>query len=273
MMPLPRDLPQALRHIAESAAREGGRVAREAFGSDLNVERKADGSEVTPADLAAQTAVIRHIRTVRPHDCFLTEEETADSSLSTADPGAIWWIIDPIDGTRNFIRGVPLFACSVAACSSSSAIAGAIYWVSQDTMYSAALGHGATCNARALLPLDAGRARDGRSGRPVVGVPSSISDEIRDTALRWIDNGVVRNLGSTALHLALVAAGGMDAALCSDSKLWDIAAGWVLITELRGRIHHPSGGAIFPREISLYDRSCTPCVAIRDERVAARLQN
>lgn len=271
-MSLSPDLILSLQQLAENAAREGGRVAREAFGSDLRVERKPDGSEVTPADLAAQNAIIHHIRAVRPHDCFLTEEVTGDVPPPCDRPDAIWWIIDPIDGTRNFIRGVPLFACSVAACTTDSAVAGAIFWVSQNTLYSAARGRGASCNGQPLAPLDLARTRDGRSGRPVVGVPSSIGDEIRDAALRWIDRGVVRNLGSTALHLALVAAGGMDATLCSDSKLWDIAAGWVMVTELRGLIHAADGGPIFPRSLTAYDRECTPCIAIRDEIVAAKLR-
>lgn len=262
----------ALRRLADDAAREGGRVASAAFGAALRVERKSDGSEVTQADRDAQAAIIRHIRTARPHDRFLGEEDAAPEVDTPVRPDTIWWIIDPIDGTRNFIRGVPLFACSVAACSSSEPLAGAIYWPPQDTLYSAGLGLGATCDGIALRPLNAAAPPDGRSGRPVVGVPSAMNDEIRSIALEWIERGVVRNLGSTALHLALVATGGMDAALCSDSKLWDIAAGWIMIRELGGFITAPDGSPIFPRDIAAYDYSSTPCITIRDARVAERLR-
>lgn len=271
MIPQSTKLISSLRQLAESAAREGGAIARAAFGADLRVERKADGSEVTQADVEAQDAIVRVIRASRPNDRFLTEEVNDSSASSENRDDGIWWIIDPIDGTRNFIRGVPLFACSVAACTRDTALAGAIYWVAQDSMYSASIGGGASCNGNALANLTETRTPDGRSGRPVVGVPSSIGDEIRRTAYDWIDRGVVRNLGSTALHLALVAAGGMDATMCSDSKLWDIAAGWVMIHELGGLISTPDGRPIFPCDIAGYDRSCTPCIAIRDKQVAARL--
>lgn len=262
----------ALRRLAEEAAREGGRIANTALGAALSVDRKSDGSEVTQADRDAQAAIIRLIRSTRPHDQFLGEEDAGIEAQPSALPNSIWWIIDPIDGTRNFIRGVPLFACSVAACSPTAPLAGAIYWPQQDAMYSAGLGLGATCNGIALRPLTETVPPDGRSGRPVVGIPSAMSDEIRSIAMEWIERGVVRNLGSTALHLALVASGGMDATLCSDSKLWDIAAGWILIRELGGQITAPDGGPLFPREIAAYDRSSTPCVTIRDLRVAARLR-
>ena len=115
----PRDAAgqRELRLLAERAARLGGRLARAYAGAPLGVRLKSDRSEVTDADEATQAALIRELRAARPADAFLTEEVQPPGPEAPPSPcnDRVCWVIDPIDGTRNFVRGLPVYACSVAA--------------------------------------------------------------------------------------------------------------------------------------------------------------
>ncbi len=247
--PLPAAAAEALRRLAESAARVGGAVAREAFGRTQVVSLKGDRSEVTEIDIAAQRAIVAHLRAQRPDDAFVGEESAeADSGPSAAPPDSeIWWIIDPIDGTRNYIRGVPSFSCSVAAMRGGVPVAGAVYEPIADLMYTAALGGGARINGRpaAVHGCDA----DPPAAPPdklLVAVPSARREATRRLVSLVVERHVVRNYGSVALHLAMVAAGQLDAAAAGNPKLWDIAAGLLLVTEAGGVVTAPDGAAILP---------------------------
>lgn len=273
--------PARLRGLAEQAARAGGRVARAAFGTEGHVRMKPDRSEVTDADLAAEHAVIEFLRIARPYDVFLAEEQTpaAGSSPGCADgsaanPGVVCWVIDPIDGTRNFIRGVPWFATCVTAMSGGWPIASATYDPLRDVCYSAQREGGTWEGSRRLSVASAhttltgeapasgpATALTGRNPRPLVAIPSTRHETARSLVLRSLDEFVVRNLGSSALHLALVAAGQLDAALLTGCKLWDIAAGWLMVTESGGRMTRLDGGDLFPVDVARYAGAEMPCVA------------
>jgi myo-inositol-1(or 4)-monophosphatase len=275
------ETPAGLRELAEQAARVGGRVACAAFGTENRVRLKSDRSEVTDADLAAERAVIELLRAARPHDAFLAEEQTGvagfqpgGAGLQPVHPARICWVIDPIDGTRNFIRGVPWFATCVAAVSGGWPIAGAIYDPLRDVCYTAQRGEGAWESGRPLklasLPpvqtdeapaLPPAAAQTGRHPRPLVAIPSTRHEAARTLVLRSLDEFVVRNLGSSALHLALVAAGRLDGALLTGCKLWDIAAGWLVVTESGGRMTRLDGSELFPVDVAGYSGAEMPCVA------------
>lgn len=261
--------------LAEAAARAGGAVARAAFKSDLAARRKADGSEVTDADEAAQAATLVAIWSQRPQDAIIAEEDIVAGGGSPPAPrrsDRICWIIDPIDGTRSFLRGVPLYACSVAAMQGGFPVAGAIYWPDCDEMYSARCGGGLRVNGRPARRWTHERVGGAISRKPVAGIPSTSRGPAFDLIHSWVDRVVVRNLGSTALHLALVAEGRMDAALISDSKLWDIAAGWVLLDEAGGAMRRLDGRAVFPIDVGTYAGEAIPSLAARDEALLETLQ-
>ncbi len=275
------EAPARLRELAEQAARAGGRVACSAFGTENRVRLKSDRSEVTDADLAAERAVIELLRAARPQDAFLAEEQAGGAGLRAggagfrpADPAQVCWVIDPIDGTRNFIRGVPWFATCVAAVSCGWPIAGAIYDPLRDVCYTAQREGGAWEGSRPLKlasapPAQTGEAPasppaaalSGRPSRPLVAIPSTRHEMARPLVQRLLDEFVVRNLGSSALHLALVAAGRLDGALLTGCKLWDIAAGWLVVTESGGRMTRLDGGELFPVDLAGYDGAEMPCVA------------
>lgn len=237
-------LRSALRALAERAARAGGAVARDMFDTDLQVSLKPDGSEVSDADRAAQDAIINVLRQSRPDDCFIAEEASEQTLRATGGPDAVYWAIDPIDGTRNYVRGIPYFTCSVGALIGGTPVAGAVFDPLRDCMYAAAVGEGMFVNGRRRT------VRDGDERTLVGAIPSKRHKQVSQLVHTWVDRLVVRNTGSTALHLAMVAAGQLDAALASNAALWDIAAGFALIVAAGGVATLPDGRPIFPVEPS-----------------------
>lgn len=267
-MPPPPQTPdpalvRPLRALAERAARAGGAVARGMFRRPIDIEFKSDGSEVTAADRAAQAAVESTVRTARPRDLFIGEEDAvAESAALDAAPDAVVWVIDPIDGTRSYIRGLPLYACSVGVMIGGQPVAGAVYDPSLETMFSADLADGFFVDGRAVPPRTSGQGGD-RPGSALLAIPSSVVGDYHDRIHRWVDEFIVRNVGSAALHLAYVATGQFDAAILTNCKLWDIAAGYVLVTTAGGRMTTPDGAALFPLDLAAYDRRELPTLAGR----------
>lgn len=302
--------------LAKSAAREGGDVARRAFGRRLSVRIKHDHSEVTQIDEAAQAAVLAHLAEHRPHDRFVGEESdgaaaygfgelatrggksTRRSALASSkrsakpiaaansrsriqDPKlAVTWVVDPIDGTRNFIRGVPMFTCSVAAMVGGLPVVGAIFDPISGVMFSAALGLGARRDGVRLPPIVGPRssrsanhepAAATRSLKPVIAIPSAWRNDSGPFVRRLLETSVVRSLGSGTLHLVYVALGGFDATYMNNCKLWDIAAGALIVTEVGGRVTDPRGKPLFPMDLDAYRGEEMPTLASRGDESSHRL--
>jgi myo-inositol-1(or 4)-monophosphatase len=253
--------------LAESAARVGGELARESFGQPQQVTLKADRSEVTAVDLAVERAIVAHIRARRSGDVFIGEEAVTPSpTVNRQSPirnrQSVCWVIDPIDGTRNFIRDMPLFTCSVAAMQEGQPVAGAIYEPIQGVLYSAARGCGAQVNGRRVHLEEARRqGAEGPSAKLFVGIPSARRPATRRFALHAMERHIVRNFGSVALHLALTALGHLDVSVVGNAKLWDIAAGCLLVSEAGGVVTTPDGAPIFPLDVSSYGGEEIPVVA------------
>lgn len=250
----------ALRALAESAARAGGALARDAFGRRKSVTLKPDSSEVTEVDVAAERAVVEHIRTTRPLDRFIGEEGVAQPSPAvTSADSAIYWVIDPIDGTRNFIRGVPTFSCSVAAMHAGRPVAAAIYDPMADVMYSAVAGGGATAGT---LRLDCGSSAESvRNPQLLVGIPSAWRPDRGPFVQALLTRCVVRSLGSATHHLVYIATGGIDATIMNNCKLWDIAAGALIVEEAGGVVTDPDGRPHFPIDLAAFDACELPTLA------------
>jgi len=263
--PLGPQLRQKLRKLAERAACAGGAVARRSFGNRHRTRRKSDGSEVTEADRAAQEAIVACLRAARPDDDVIAEEglswirprrRTLRSRLrADAQDPAICWVVDPLDGTRNFIAGIPLYAVSVAALCGGIPVAGAVYLPEREEMYSSA-GDKVLRNGR---PLPLRRRRP--SERYLVGIPSALDRQALAVVRSWPRRVVLRNLGVTSLHLAMVAARQLEAALISDSRLWDIAAGWLLVRAAGGVMTRLDGRSIFPVNLARYAGEPIPSLA------------
>jgi myo-inositol-1(or 4)-monophosphatase len=263
---VPAQLPDAneqrqLRELAELAARAGAAIARRYFDADYGVRLKNDRSEVSEADEAAQAAIIETLRAARPDDGLITEEDLhLDQPPAAPTDDRCCWIIDPIDGTRNFVRRVPLYSTVVAAMFGGHPLVGVVYDVSRDRLFSASQAEGLFINGEPI-----GTSRERRAGshpKLLVAIPSSPTPDIMPITQQWLGKHVNRNLGSTALHLAMVATGEFDAMLADNPKLWDIAAGALLVTSTGGRITTPQGNDIFPIDVATYNREKLPTLAV-----------
>lgn len=259
------DAQRALRLLAESAARAGGQTARELFRGDRRIWLKADRSEVSDADEAAQAAVIRALHAERPRDAIIGEE-VLPQEYGPAPPvcpsnSALCWIIDPIDGTRNFVRGIPIYTCAVAAMLGGLPIAGAVFDPERDAMYSASLAEGLHVDEEAVPSPPRTSLTNRLRTKPVIGIPSNPVGPVASIVHRCLDRFLCRNFGSTALHLAMVAIGELDGMLADNPRLWDLAAGWVLITAVGGRMTTPAGAPRFPVDVSTYAGEDLPTIA------------
>lgn len=263
-----------LRALAEAAARAGGEVARRRFNTPFNIERKADGSEVSDADHEAQAAIIALLHKTRPGDAFLAEE-TLDAALFGAPPPApaddvFTWIIDPIDGTRNYVRGIPFYTCSVGVMRGGFPVAGAIFDPERDELFSISRGEALLVNGSPVQPVDE-KGTAGRSRKPLVALPSMLAGRPGELVHAWRGRIVNRNFGSTALHLAMVAAGRLQATLISDSRLWDIAAGWPMLEAVGGLITDLHEGPLFPLDVSAYGGEALQSLAAATPQIHADL--
>jgi myo-inositol-1(or 4)-monophosphatase len=260
------ELPAALRRIAEQAARIGGQVARSYFGRVSAARLKPDRSEVCEADDAAQAAILAAIRAQRPEDAFIAEETVqlaGGASLPPAANDRVCWVIDPLDGTRNFLRGIPFYACSVAAMLGGRPVSGAIYDPVRDLLYSGSAAEGVLIDGTCAADHPLAGCPRAPNPKPIVGIPSSPAGHAATIVQRWLDRFVCRSLGSTALQTAWVATGQLDAALSDNARLWDIAAGALLVTASGGAISSPQGAPLFPLDVGRYAGEELPALAIR----------
>lgn len=239
-----------LKSIAADAARDVGAQLREAFARGVEASAKRDFHDlVTDCDRAAEARLRSLLVDKVPGSSFLGEEE----GLTGA--GDVTWCVDPIDGTNNFVAGVPFFCVSVAAIRGDSLLAGVVYDPIRDELF-AADAEGADCNGAPLVSAgatdDAGAllGTDFPTHRASVLSDGGVSDVERFGELVRAFRSV-RRLGSGALMLAYVAAGRIDATLGVDAKPWDVAAG-ALLVERAGGSYHAFPSSARPWEAGLY---------------------
>lgn len=216
------------------AAREAGELAQVLRRQGLTTEYKAgDNSPVTNADLAADRLLTERLRSARPDYGWLSEETVDDADRLTCRRV---FVVDPIDGTRAYLKNHPWWSVSIAVVENDQAVTGVVFAPDLSQMFAAAAGAGATCNGEGLAPSGASKLEDCR----MIGNPAMFGHP--GWPVPWPAMHVEpRN--STALRLALVAAGEFDATLVPAAKAdWDVAAGDLIAREagcyvgdLRGR--------------------------------------
>lgn len=232
--------PARLLLVAADAALEAGRLARRLLDEPRDIHSKGRRDIVTDADLAAQALITGRIRAAFPDHGFMPEE--ADSDLPQGGP--VLWIIDPIDGTTNYSRGLPHFAVSIAAVHNPAAgpplvddvLAAAVYDPMLDELFTAvphgpALRNGAPIQASAVSGLR----------EAIIGIDWSHEPELRQrglerTAALVHEVDVLRTMGAAVLALCWVAAGRTEAYLNYRLKPWDVAAGGLILRRAGGRI-------------------------------------
>ncbi|QJD29482.1 inositol monophosphatase family protein [Methylococcus geothermalis] len=194
---------------------------------------KPDGSIVTEADLAAQERLVAELRKLTPSFEVLGEEMSGEEQrglLMRAGPGL--WCLDPLDGTSNFAAGIPFFSISLALIREERSVLGLVYDPVRDELFHAKAGGGAWLNGERLMPR--------RVGLPLRRCIAVVDFKRLDRALRrrLADEppfSSQRNFGSTALEWCWLAAGRYHLYLHGGQKLWDYAAGMLILGEAGGR--------------------------------------
>ena len=223
---------EELLSVAVSAARAGGEILLRLFGrGDLGVEEKAKNDLVSRADRESEAAIVARIRGAFPSHAILAEE----GGRLSGESGVVEWIVDPLDGTTNFLRGLPVFCVSIAAVERGRPLAAVVLDPMRDDLFTATRGGGAF---RGGVPLRL-RDRDGLDGAVLAtGFPFKAHGAL-DAYLAlfrdiFLEARAIRRCGAAALDLAYTAAGVFDGFFEFRLAPWDVAAGSLLIEEAGG---------------------------------------
>jgi len=232
-----------LRTMIEAARAAGDRLKLDfAALSSLDVRFKnGPGDPFSEADLRAEETVKTLLGKARPDYGFLGEE----GGLSAGADAEHVWVVDPLDGTMNFLRGVPFFAVNIALVRAGEVIAGVTYVPMMDEMFWAERGGGAFLNGRPILVAKTTRLEDAivAIGIPFAGKPRQ-AQFVHEIAQLTPRVASVRRLGTGAMDTAYVACGRFDAYWEQSVSPWDLAAGAVLVREAGGVVTDTLGGPL-----------------------------
>ena len=232
---------QPLLETAITAAQAGGEalLAMAERRDTLRVEAKAESDFVTIADRASEEKIVQHILSIFPAHQIFAEEQThgTNAELSAASSPTIQWIIDPLDGTTNFIHGVPNFCVSIAAKQGAQVLAGVVWDPVLRELFTATAGGGAFLNGKPIQVSASARLRDGLIA---TGFPFRVR-HLLDSYFRMFQGFLtsvrdLRRFGAAAIDLAYVAAGRFDGYWEYALNPWDFAAGILLVKEAGGEI-------------------------------------
>jgi myo-inositol-1(or 4)-monophosphatase len=208
-------------NIMIKAAEKSSRALIRDFGEieKLQVSIKGPTDFVSNADLKAEKIIIEELKKARPNYSIISEEDGSEINKDKKNT----WIIDPIDGTTNFLHGVPHFAISIALKSENEIVSGVIYDPIKDEMFYAEKDSGAFFNNQRIK---VSKKKEINSCLFATGGKSKIEIDLP-----------IRKSGSAALDIAYVAAGRYDGYFQNDLNLWDIAAGIIILKEAGGTIN------------------------------------
>jgi myo-inositol-1(or 4)-monophosphatase len=243
--------------VAETLAAEAAAFVRrrraEVFGADAGtdgdaaVQTKTTPTDpVTVVDTETERLLRDRLAQLRSGDAVLGEEIGGPTDPATAAAGAVTWVLDPIDGTVNFVYGIPSYSVSVAAQIEGVSVAGAVADVVGGRLYSAAAGLGAhVTDAESTRPLRCSAVDD--LSLALVGTGFAYSTRRRTVQAELVSKILpvvrdVRRIGSAALDLCMVAAGRLDAYYEHGLHVWDSAAGALIAAEAGARVVLPEPG-------------------------------
>lgn len=229
---------------AVQAARRGAGVIRDHTGSAGDVRAKDTNDFVTAVDDAAQAQVLDVLRDRFPNDEVLAEEGEEPETIPRIADGRRW-IVDPLDGTTNFMHGIPPYAVSIALQEQRDLRVGVVLDVPHDTLYTAVKGHGLQVDGR---PAGVSRTNDFGAALLATGFPYRRFEhtgqyvDVLETLFRTVRG--VRRHGAASMDLAWLARGRFDGFFETGLRCWDVAAGILLVREGGGRVtdYHGNGG-------------------------------
>jgi myo-inositol-1(or 4)-monophosphatase len=235
--------------VADIARRTGQFIRQEAASFDLaTVEHKGLHDMVSYVDQQSEKQLVDELHALLPEAGFITEEGTAAKERTEEYN----WIIDPLDGTTNFIHGQPAYCVSLALMHRDELVVGVVYEINQDECFRAALGAGAFCNEKPIRVSDAANLHESLLA---TGFPYYKFDKL-DVYLKIMGAFMqsthgIRRVGSAALDLAYVAAGRFDGYFEFNIHSYDVAAGVLLVREAGGHVTQfmHEGDPVFGREV------------------------
>jgi myo-inositol-1(or 4)-monophosphatase len=248
------DYTQLSLQVADVARRAGQFIRQEAAGFDRSrIQHKGLHDLVSYVDQESERLVVAGLRELLPQAGFITEEGTTGSDSQATSAGTeLTWIIDPLDGTTNFIHGLPCYSVSVALMEGRELVVGVVYEVNLDECFRAVRGGGAFCNDQPIRVSDTSALGQ---GLVATGFPYSNFHRV-DTYLSILKefmratNGV-RRVGSAAVDLAWTAAGRFEGYFEFNINSYDVAAGILLVREAGGQVTQflHEGDPVFGREV------------------------
>ena len=222
----------------ESLARAAGKILRDGYDQEHNVQYKGVIDLVTEIDHASEAYLIGEIKRRWPESLIFAEES------GESGRGELTWYIDPLDGTVNYAHGVPIFCVSIACAWDGQTRLGVVYDPLRDEMFSAERGRSAQLNGR---PLHVSRAAELKRSLLVTGFPydtwTAVPNNLEYFGRFAQTTQGVRRLGSAALDLCYVAAGRFDGFWELKLNAWDVAAAGLIAEQAGARVTDLSGGA------------------------------
>jgi len=222
--------------VARACARSAQEIMLEGFGRMTVAATKGRGNVLTETDLAVEAATLAILREAFPGHSVLSEETAAETR------SAGWmWVVDPIDGTQNFSRGIPHFCFSIALCWRGEPVVGLISHPLLDQEIAAISGEGCTLNGIPAQVTSSQTILESVMGVDLGYDDSRAAMQLELIRTLWPGMQSLRVMGSAALGLAYVAAGRWDIFLHSDLQPWDLAAGLLLVREAGGVVMDRDG--------------------------------
>jgi myo-inositol-1(or 4)-monophosphatase len=247
-------------------ARAAGKVAMDHWGQVARLTKThsmTTDEAVTEADRATQRLIVAALRKRFPGEGIIGEENDTGSAITAEipDPMGRTWVIDPIDGTNNYINGYGTFAVCIGLLEKGRPILGVVYDVARDAMYAAATGEGAWLGSKRLQVQQTPLADSS-----MLMLTSNLIDKAGRCpawACKWIGqtNWKVRMLGSAAMEAIHVASGVAHGAVTVNGKLWDVAAAAAVVLEAEGVVTDLKGQPIFPFKLDQYSGAKVPFLA------------
>ena len=242
-------------NIMTRAAYKAGNILIKDFREveNLQVSKKGIGDFVTSSDLNSERTIIKILQKAYPEIEIMSEQTSSKTNLNKHEK---IWIIDPLDGTLNFLHGLPHFAISMALMVNEEIISGIIYDPIKDELFWAEKGIGAFLNGKRIRVSARSQLKDAlvSTGIPWKGMESSHKNYLKILENIMKSSSGIRRYGAAALDLAYVAAGRYDAFWEFNLKTWDIAAGALIVKEAGGYV-----GNINKNENYLYTGNIYAC--------------